>query len=255
MSSAGASAKLRAPCFVGCASWSLPRDAQQLFPGEGSHLQRYARQLAAAEINSSFHRAHSHATYARWAASVPPGFRFAAKLPKTITHERKLRDCGALLHEFLGQASGLGDRLGCLLVQLPPSLAFDQPLASEFFAQLREAWAGPVCAEPRHGSWFGEDAQQFLESQQVARVLADPVRHAGGERPGGWAGLVYLRLHGAPRTYYSSYPAEQLAALARRMALALSEQRPVWCIFDNTAAGAATHNALVLQQWLDKEPA
>src|SRR5687768_16375503 len=109
---------------IGCAGWSLPRDSWPQFPETGTHLQRYAQRLNAVEINSSFYRPHQPATYERWAASVPAGFRFSVKVPKTITHESRLRSCDALLASFLAQATGLGDKLGCLLVQLPPSLAF-----------------------------------------------------------------------------------------------------------------------------------
>ena len=81
---------------VGCAGWSLPRVAWPEFPAAGTHLQRYAVHLNAVEINSSFYRPHQPATYARWAASVPESFRFSVKLPKTITHQQRLRDCDAL---------------------------------------------------------------------------------------------------------------------------------------------------------------
>ncbi|HEY0885759.1 MAG TPA: DUF72 domain-containing protein [Ramlibacter sp.] len=244
-----------AATLIGCAGWALPRDMQDRFPGEGSHLQRYAAQLPVVEINSSFHRPHRHAVYARWAASVPPHFRFAVKLPRTITHVAKLRDCAAALDEFLGQASGLGEHLGCLLVQLPPSLAFDLELAGTFLDLLRTRWAGPVSLEPRHASWFTAEVDVFLAARRMARVLADPVLHPGGERPGGWDGFAYLRLHGSPRTYYSSYATELLRALARRMAQAAREDQPVWCIFDNTAAGDAAGNALLLQEYLRDAPA
>jgi len=239
--------------LIGCASWSLPKAVQGRFAASGSHLQRYATRLPAVEINSSFHRPHSNATYARWAASVPAHFRFSVKLPKTITHQHKLQDCGALVDEFLAQASGLGERLGCLLVQLPPSLALDGPGAAAFFDHLRARWSGPVSAEPRHASWFTPAGDALLAARRVARVLADPVLHQPGAWPGGWDAMVYLRLHGSPRTYYSSYPPDLLAALAGRIARARREGRLVWCLFDNTAAGAATDNALSLQQALEKE--
>ena len=83
------------PVFVGCAGWSIPRQHASYFPSEGSHLERYARFLPAVEINSSFYRPHKPATYARWAASVPDGFRFLFKLPRAITHERRLRGADA----------------------------------------------------------------------------------------------------------------------------------------------------------------
>ncbi|MEO8652612.1 MAG: DUF72 domain-containing protein [Ramlibacter sp.] len=244
---------MQGPVFIGCAGWSLPSAVRAGFPPEGSHLQRYAARLGAVEINSSFHRPHSHATYARWAASVPDHFRFAVKVPWTITHEHRLRSCDSVLDEFLERACGLGPRLGCLLVQLPPSLAFDIGEAEAFFGRLRRRWHGAISAEPRHASWFAPPAQALLSHHQVAGVLADPVRHPGGERPGGWSGMAYLRLHGTPRMYYSSYERGLLAALARRIARAAREGQSVWCIFDNTAAGAAADNALVLQQALAKE--
>ncbi|MEO8023913.1 DUF72 domain-containing protein [Polaromonas sp.] len=229
---------------IGCAGWSLPREHWPQFPDTGTHLQRYAQRFNAVEINSSFYRPHQSATYARWAASVPAGFRFSVKLPKTITHEKRLHDCEALLGSFLAQARNLGDRLGCLLVQLPPSLALDARVASDFLQTLRKQHAGPVALEPRHASWFDASAETLLRSFEVARVLADPVLFEAGARPGGWPGLVYLRLHGSPRIYYSPYSQTLLDRLAKRVTLEAAAADTVWCIFDNTALGAATENAL-----------
>lgn len=130
--------------YLGCAGWSLPRDAQPALAPKGSHLQRYASRLNAVEINSSFHRPHSRATYERWAAAVPPGFRFSVKLPRTITHDNRLADTDPLLDQFLAQATGLGDRLGCLLVQLPPSLEFQPATATPFFNTLRQRHGGAL---------------------------------------------------------------------------------------------------------------
>jgi uncharacterized protein YecE (DUF72 family) len=244
-----------AASYIGCAGWSLPLSVQSQFAGQGTHLQRYATRFNAAEINSSFHRPHSAATYRRWAESVPDGFLFSVKLPRTITHKGKLIGGEALLDEFMAQASGLGPRLGCLLVQLPPSLAFEAAVAATFFEALRQRWQGAVSAEPRHASWLGPEADALLSAHRVARVLADPVRHPDAASPGGWRGFAYLRLHGSPRMYYSAYEPQLIDALAARMALALRDRCPVWCIFDNTAGGAAADNALRLQLALEKERA
>ena len=130
--------------FVGTAGWSLPRAYAESFPGEGSLLERYARVFPAAEINSSFYRPHQPKTYARWAASVPQGFRFAVKVPKEATHTRKLTGAGPVLDRFLGEATALGDALGPLLVQLPPSLALDTRVAGTFFRVLRRRFDGAV---------------------------------------------------------------------------------------------------------------
>lgn len=180
---------------------------------------------------------------------MPADFRFCAKLPKAITHEKRLVDCAQPLAEFMAQAGGLGDKLHCLLVQLPPSFAFDAALAAPFLALLRASHAGAIAMEPRHASWFEPEADALLRDLRIARVLADPVRHESGRWPGGWPGLVYLRLHGTPRMYYSSYGPQLLRALAGRMA---QEAGEVWCIFDNTASGAATANGLELARLSDE---
>jgi uncharacterized protein YecE (DUF72 family) len=237
---------------IGCAGWTLPADTQHAFPAGESHLQRYAQVFTASEINSSFHRPHRPSTYQRWADSVPAEFAFSVKVPKAITHQARLVRPEAALDAFLEQARALGSRLQCLLVQLPPSLAFDAPVASAFAAALGERHAGPVALEPRHASWFTPEVDAWLAERRIARVLADPVRHAAGQAPGGWPGLVYLRLHGSPRVYYSSYEADVLAALALRMRAAADEGADVWCIFDNTAGQAAAGNALALQRLLDQ---
>jgi uncharacterized protein YecE (DUF72 family) len=229
---------------IGCAGWSISRAAAPDFPGAGSHLERYAAVLSAAEINSSFYRPHQPQTYARWAASVPPDFRFSVKLPKAITHQRRLADCGALLEQFAAEAGTLGDKLGCVLMQLPPSLALDAALAADFFVQLRAAFGCTLACEARNASWFGDDATQLLHDHGIIRVHADP--------PAGQPGplvatstAAYARLHGSPRMYYSSYSEQQLTDLA-----AWLSGRDAWCIFDNTASGAALANALALRQLL-----
>src|SRR4051812_48945422 len=97
---------------IGTAGWSIPRVLADRFDGGGTHLHRYAQLFRCAEINSSFHRPHTPVTYAKWAASTPPDFRFAVKLPRTITHDGQLRRARAPLELFLEQSAGLGDKRG-----------------------------------------------------------------------------------------------------------------------------------------------
>ncbi|PJC95353.1 DUF72 domain-containing protein [Janthinobacterium sp. BJB1] len=230
--------------YIGTAGWSISSTAASRFPRDGSHLQRYARVLPSVEINSSFYRPHQPSSYARWAASVPEQFRFSVKLPRSITHERRLRDCAAELQRFAGEVMQLGNKLGCVLVQLPPSLRFEADVAATFFRALRQYLDGMLACEARHASWFGEAATEVLRGNRITRVRADP--------PAGQPGphvptteQAYLRLHGSPTIYYSDYPPAYLAALAAD--LHASAQAGSWCIFDNTAAGAALFNALDLQ--------
>jgi uncharacterized protein YecE (DUF72 family) len=232
---------------VGTAGWSLRSQHVDVFAGEGSHLQRYAATFNCVEINSSFYRPHRAATYAKWAHSVPADFRFAVKLPKEISHTRRLVDAAAPLAQFLAEASHLGDRLGPVLVQLPASFAFDARVVGAFFSLLRRDFAGLVACEPRHASWFTDQADRLLAKHRVARVAADPALSARAAQPGGWSGFAYWRLHGSPRMYYSSYPLDWLAGLTDQL---LARQRPSWCIFDNTTLGAAIYNALAVWRGL-----
>jgi len=224
---------------------------EEFGPGD-SQLARYATRLSAVEINTCFYRPHRRQVYERWAASVPAGFRFSAKLPKTITHERRFVDCAALLDAFLEEVAGLGDKLGWLLVQLPPSSAFEGSIALPFLELLRARFTGAIACEPRHATWFGYNVDALLRELRIARVLADPVRDDSARAPGGWTGRIYLRLHGSPRMYFSPYEPELLRALAARLRLAESEAEEAWCIFDNTGSGAAAENALELQRLLTR---
>ena len=233
---------------IGTAGWTIPKIVADRFPAEGSGLERYSSVFPCAEINSSFHRSHRESTWARWAESVPSEFSFSAKLPKEITHKRRLVDCEALLDAARAEMSPLGSKLGILLVQLPPSLAFDAAVAADFLAALRSRWQGHIACEPRHATWFAPEAEALLAQHCVARVAADPPPVPGAERPGGWRGLVYFRLHGSPAKYRSSYDDGRLEGIAR--AIEEAGEAPAWCIFDNTASSAAMGDALKLAELL-----
>jgi uncharacterized protein YecE (DUF72 family) len=231
---------------IGTAGWTIPKASFSSFQNAGSHLERYSQRLNAVEINSSFYRPHRNATYQRWAASVPWDFRFSVKVPRSITHDARLKNCEPLLDRFLSEVRGLGDKLGVLLLQLPPRAAFDNRAVADFVAQIQERMNTALAIEPRHPSWFTGKADTLLKSLRVARVAADPPRGPGNAMPGGCPDLVYYRLHGSPRIYYSDYDAAAIAALNVRLRANHAAGAQVWCIFDNTAAFAATGNALAL---------
>jgi len=232
---------------IGTAGRAIRKEHGDHFPGSGSHLERYARRFNAVEINSSFYRPHRRATYERWAASVPEDFAFAAKIPKEITHTRRLSDTASPLEAFLDQVGGLGRKLGVLLVQLPPSLDFELRAADAFLTAFRARFAGNIALEPRHASWFSSTAEQLLIDHRTARVAADPAILPEAAEPGGWPDIRYYRLHGSPRMHYSRYEAARIAAYAERIRAAGPR---AWCIFDNTAKAAATENALELSALL-----
>jgi len=242
---------------IGTAGWSISREAAAAFPGEGRHLERYGRVLGCAEINSSFHRSHRVEVYQRWAAQTPPGFRFSVKLPRSISHDARLRRAREPLQRFLAEVAGLGDRLAVVLVQLPPSFEFEARSTRRFFDLLGELFGGAVVCEPRHASWFTPAADRALAACRVGRVGADPPRCPQAFDPGGWRGVdgdgrgavVYHRWHGAPRMYWSRYELDWLRARADELKR-WPPDADCWCIFDNTAGGGAISNALELRAML-----
>lgn len=259
---------------VGTAGWSLPTRWQDRFPEGDTHLHRYARVLDAVEINRTFKKLPRPSTFRRWAESVPDGFRFSVKLPREVTHHRRLEDAEGPLEEFLEAVGELGGRLGPVLIQLPPSLEYDADVAAAFLRTLRDLRgpdAGPDALEARHESWFADEVDALLAEHRVARVAADPPRAEADGRPGGFEGLAYFRLHGQPRTYYSAYredadktyvddgsaaeeaagSAPGLEGWAERVREATGRAEEVWCIFDNTARGEGTGDALAMLELLE----
>ena len=133
-------------------------------------------------------------------------------------------------------------------MQLPPGLEFDLALTNTFLCNFRQLFAGQAVIEPRHRTWFGLTADELLRAYSVGRVAADPARCPAAAIPGGWPGLRYWRLHGSPRMYFTPYGEDRLRSFADR--LSPSD----WCIFDNTASGAATTDALLLQSIFSHAP-
>ena len=225
--------------FIATAAWSIPRSAAHRFPQTGSGLERYAALFNGVEINSTFYRHHQKKTFERWASAVPAHFRFAAKIPREITHEARLRNIGSLFDVFVDEISALEGKLGPLLCQLPPSLRFDAGEAEAAFSAMRRLFAGTLVIEPRHRSWASQPARAFLQDYAIDRVLADPAPvwpiSDFHEAP------RYVRLHGTPKIYYSSYSDAEICAFAERLAA------DSWCVFDNTASGAAIENALTMR--------
>ncbi len=248
------------PPRVGTAGWTIPKTCTAAFAGDGPHLVRYARTMRCVEINSSFYRPHRPTTWRRWADETPDDFRFAVKLPRTITHEAKLVDAQPRVDAFFDEIAGLGAKLGVVLVQLPPSLAFDAARDAAFFAGLRARHPGAIVCEPRHPTWFADEAHALLRAHRVGRAGADPACAPGAGEPGGWLGpngdgrgaVLYYRWHGSPRMYWSDYPDAWLAGRAAALARWPSDAER-WCIFDNTGGGFAMPNALAFRAMVDDQ--
>ncbi|WP_075292836.1 DUF72 domain-containing protein [Pararhizobium arenae] len=222
--------------IIATAAWSVPKKVANRFTQEGSGLTRYASVFDGVEINSTFYRRHKTSTFARWAASVPENFRFAVKIPREITHVRAMEDIAEPVDTFLKDIAPLGAKRGPLLCQLPPSLVFDADKLDRAFKVMRTADAGPIVIEVRHKSWASAEALDLLKRYAIAQVLADPA--AVWQAKDFQTPPKYVRLHGKPKIYYSRYTDGEIKTFRDFLAA------DGWCVFDNTASGAAIENAL-----------
>lgn len=243
---------------VGCAGWTIPAALRPQFPNEGSNLARYSAEFSCVEINSSFYRPHQAKTYARWSAAVPSRFRFSVKVPRVWTHEKRLDVTAVDIRSFLDPVLELGTNLGPLLIQIPPSLRFHHEVAARFLQTFRGEFSGLAALEPRHKSWRSHEAVALLREFRISVVGADPDPTIPRKSwdlppPTAWPELTYFRLHGSPEMYYSNYSHEALQQIAVALREACGRGRSVWCIFDNTAAGAAQANALELRERLQND--
>jgi uncharacterized protein YecE (DUF72 family) len=236
--------------YIGTSGWSLSHVVAPASRSGLSGLERYAEYFNAVEINSTFYHLPLGKTVDRWRDSTPAGFRFAVKLPRSITHEAGLIAAESLTAEFCERVARFERKLGPLLVQLPPSLELDARVAARFFEHLGRVSPAHVVLEPRHESWFTDDAEQLLVDHGIARAAADPACCERAAQPGATPGPSYFRWHGSPRKYFSAYPPDAISAFAAQVLAAKRARRArneVYCFFDNTALGAAAVNALSLK--------
>ncbi|WRS29750.1 DUF72 domain-containing protein [Actinomycetaceae bacterium MB13-C1-2] len=257
---------------IGTSGWKYPEWRGKFYPKglvQRLELSYFAQRIHSLELNGPFYGLMRPSTYQNWASEVPDGFRYAVKGWKTVSHLRRLRDVEKPLSDFF--ASGLlelGDKLGPVLWQLPPSLRFDAPTLNDFLKQLPATTAEAAgiagvsapdrsvqlryALEPRNQTFSDPEAVAILKEHDVAMVTSDnpdrfPIFHEVT------ASFAYFRLHGTPKMYYSDYSDEQLAVWAGAMTRLLQEGRDVYCYFDNTAGGRAPYNAMSLAEVLRGE--
>lgn len=239
---------------VGTSGWSYRHWLGVLYP-EGTRssefLEIYVQHFDCVELNASFYRLPKETTVQGWLRRTPEGFRFCLKMSRLVTHLKRLEGVEEPLANFFDRFAPLKPRLGPVLVQLPPSLAFEPERAAAFFGLLQERHGEHRYAlEARHKSWFEAQALDLLRRHGVALVIAD----SGGRFPSAeavTADFVYLRFHGPGDLYRSNYPDEMLAEYAGKVRAWLAEGLEVWAFFNNDIGGHAVRNAERLREMVE----
>lgn len=243
-----------ARAYIGTSGWNYKHWRNSIYPEGLSQkiwLSHIARHFDTVEVNTSFYRIPKKETIQAWQSVTPPGFVFALKLWRGITHYRKLLNTEAFSRNFLEVAEALEPaRRAPLLIQLPPNQSKDLDKLSAYIAELRglmlSAWR--IAVEFRHGSWLSEDTYETLTRINVALCLHDMRGKADTERENG-ANFIYVRRHGSGEGRYSgSYSPEQIAGDGERIRAWLKEGRDVFVYYNNDIGGHAFRNAKDLKQ-------
>jgi uncharacterized protein YecE (DUF72 family) len=226
---------------IGTSGWQYRDWKDALYAGvpQRAWLERYAEEFGTVEVNNAFYRLPERATFEAWRERTPAGFRIAVKASRYLTHVKRLREPAEPVRRLLDRAAGLGDKLGPVLLQLPPTLRADNALLADclaaFPARVR------VAVEPRHPSWWGDATRAVLTDHGAALCWAD---RRGRPLTPLWrtAGWGYLRLHEGAARDWPRYGSRALASWAERIDRAWPHGE-AWVYFNNDQRGAAVLDA------------
>lgn len=233
---------------IGTSGWSYPHWDGVLYPPgtpPRGRLAHYVARYATAELNASFYRWPTDPAFASWRRRLPGGFRLSVKAPSGLTHRRRLYGPEGWLGRVAAGLARLGDRLGVLLVQLPPTLEYDRPRLAYFLARVPAGVR--VAVEFRHPSWHRDEVYDLL-----AEFGAGYCVMSGANLPcvlRATAAFVYARLHGPDphRLYAGSYSGDDLRWWADRVREWRGQGREVFLYFNNDGGGNAVRNADALR--------
>ncbi|HOO46842.1 MAG TPA: DUF72 domain-containing protein [Deltaproteobacteria bacterium] len=233
--------------FIGTSGWNYDHWKGTFYPEacpKRSWLEYYTGVFNSVEVNATFYRHMKPGTFATWRQRSPEGFVWAVKASRFITHVKRLQHAGESLEMFFASAKTLGERLGVILFQLPPSLTFDPEVFKGFCALLPKEYR--YALEARHISWTGREAMALMEKNRIAWCISDTAgRYPFAESL--TADFTYIRLHGSTALYSSEYTEAELESWTKRIR---RFNRDTYLYFDNDFMGYAPKNALRLRELL-----
>jgi uncharacterized protein YecE (DUF72 family) len=232
---------------IGTSGWTYKHWKGVVYPSGvpvSKWLRYHSAQFDTIEVNATFYRLPKPDTFERWYRETPEDFLWAVKGSKFITHTRGLKDSGEPLERLYGGLSGLREKLGPILFQLPPRLSYNKNLLLNFCDHLDHSKLHAL--EIRHPSWIVDQVFQILKEHEVAFCFSDTAgRYPYHETF--TADFLYIRLHGSRKMYASEYTEEELQAWARKIR---SWDMEAYVYFDNDFGGFAVNNAKRLREIL-----
>jgi len=236
--------------YIGTSGWNYKAWKDTFYQGvkQKEWLQHYATMFNAVEVNATFYRLLKESTVEGWDRKTPEGFFFAVKGSRYISHTKKLRPDPDSVVKQRDNLSPLKDKIKAVIWQAPASLHKDIETLREIGSRLKE-WPGVShVLEFRHESWFDEQTAQTMHDFNLGNCISDAGKWPRWDRVTG--DTAYVRLHGSPDTYVSSYSQQELGEWAEKARAWLDQGKAVHVYFDNTDQGAAAEDALSLQAML-----
>ncbi|MBN2283506.1 MAG: DUF72 domain-containing protein [Deltaproteobacteria bacterium] len=233
--------------LIGTSGWNYRHWRGVFYPlslPQSRWLTFYASRFTTVELNASFYRLPGITAFTAWYEQTPGDFIWSVKASRYITHIKKLLNVEEPLERFYSAVEGFREKLGPLLIQLPPSLRFDPSRFSEFCGRLDPALRHVI--EVRHQSWLSDEALSIMDDNNIALCIAD----TAGRYPfliAETADFLYIRLHGSTHLYVSEYDRGELEEWAR---IITDFKGDVYVYFDNDFEGRAPKNAEQLRALL-----
>ncbi len=233
---------------IGTSGWSYNHWKGVFYPeslSKNKWLEFYSKYLDTVEINSTFYRKFKETTYKNWFKRTPENFIFSLKIPKLITHNKRLKETENEIEEFITITKSLKNKLRIYLIQLPPSFKFDYTTLKDFF-QLINNYDYKFTIEVRNKTFNNEMFFQLLNDFNIALCISDTANRYPLFMEI-TANFVYIRLHGSKKLYASKYSKEELEFWAKKI---LEWGKDTFIYFDNDFEGHAPQNALELKKIL-----
>lgn len=232
---------------IGTSGWNYKHWRDVFYPPKLSAskwLAFYSQHFETVELNATFYRLPKPETFEKWYEKTPDFFIWSVKASKYITHTKRLKDCEEPVHRFYGVAGLLKDKLGPLLLQLPPNMAFEEDRFIGFCKNLDPSFKHVL--EIRHPSWVDPIVFNILQEHNIAFCLSDTAgRYPYHEEI--TADFIYIRLHGSRKLYQSEYSEDELKEWGRKIR---TWNRQTYVYFDNDFEGFAVQNAQRLKDIL-----
>lgn len=237
----------QANIYIGTSGWHYKHWKGVFYPDKlpaREYMSHYLRYFQSVEINNSFYRLPSEATFSAWKDNMPDDFVFAVKASRFITHMKKLKEPAQSIARFMHAVDSLEEKLGPILFQLPPFWNLNLERLQEFLKALPKGYR--YVLELRNEIWYDERVYQLLREYGIAFCIYELERHLSPMLV--TADFVYVRLHGPGNKYEGSYTEEALQAWGAKVKGWQQEGKDVYIYFDNDQFAYAAHNAIRLRE-------